>query len=160
MALHRKHFLGTVAALAAEWCEGEPPIPDFVAGVEVFVNPRLRRAAGRCLFVRVSTGWDLSHIEIHPAVAKAPADRGETLLHEVAHAAAGAAAGHGYAWKVYARLLGAEPSACSDIPSVRESLPVRAKCWGCGWKWHKTRALKRSATRYRCPSCGGALAPV
>ncbi|WP_428101371.1 SprT-like domain-containing protein [Candidatus Rariloculus sp.] len=47
------------------------------------------------------------------AVNGAPGAVTDTILHEIAHALAGSAAGHGPAWKATARRLGAIPKSCA-----------------------------------------------
>ena len=60
--------------------------------------------------------WDTSTIEVGTShAARAPmAKVRETILHEIAHAIAGAEAGHGPRWKVVARGLGISESASPD----------------------------------------------
>lgn len=57
----------------------------------------------------------------------------DTILHEIAHALAGAAAGHGYQWKLTAQSVGAKPVACVDSADI-EMVPARweAYCPNCG----------------------------
>lgn len=50
------------------------------------------------------------------AVQGAPNQVTDTILHEIAHALAGPDAGHGPAWKVIARTLGATPKSCAPEP--------------------------------------------
>lgn len=47
------------------------------------------------------------------AVDGMPDQVADTILHEIAHALAGASAGHGPAWKAVARQLGATPKSCA-----------------------------------------------
>lgn len=71
----------------------------------------------------------------------------ETILHEIAHAIAGAAAGHGPRWKMVARNLGVRPTARKA--SVMPPGKWHGHC-GCGWP-HR---LHRKPTRtYRCNTC-------
>ena len=60
--------------------------------------------------------WDTATIEVGTSyAARAPmAKAQETILHEIAHAIAGADAGHGPGWKVVARGLGISESASPD----------------------------------------------
>ena len=64
----------------------------------------------------------------------------ETLLHEIAHALAGAAAGHGSRWKAVARGLGCSASRClpEDAPRVPGA-------------WTGTCPAGHTATRHRRP---------
>src|SRR5689334_24415568 len=45
-------------------------------------------------------------------VLNSEAEVRDTLLHEIAHAVAGKAAGHGPEWKKYAAAVGAKPERC------------------------------------------------
>ena len=53
----------------------------------------------------------------------------DTILHEIAHALAGPGAGHGPAWKVIARRLGATPKSCApeSDEARRQRASIRAK---------------------------------
>lgn len=53
----------------------------------------------------------LIRIARHHAIGHAEADIRDTVLHEIAHALAGHAAGHGPVWKAVARRIGATPRA-------------------------------------------------
>lgn len=74
----------------------------------------------------------------------------DTLLHEIAHALAGPAAGHGPAWKAVAVRLGATPRACdTSHDAVTEPGDWRAHCPACAKTFHLYRR-PRSLTGYRC----------
>jgi predicted SprT family Zn-dependent metalloprotease len=74
----------------------------------------------------------------------------DTLLHEIAHALAGPAAGHGPAWKALAARLGAVPRSCeSSGQAVVEPGDWRATCPACARTFHLYRQ-PRSLTGYRC----------
>ena len=49
----------------------------------------------------------------------------DTVYHEVAHALAGARAGHGYEWKEWARLLGADPTSCGSVEKIDKMAGVK-----------------------------------
>jgi len=64
-----------------------------------------------------------------------------TLLHEIAHALAGRAAGHGPAWRAVCLRIGARPERLSldcDMPEGR----WQATCGGCGRLHHRHRRPK------------------
>jgi predicted SprT family Zn-dependent metalloprotease len=74
----------------------------------------------------------------------------DTLLHEIAHALAGPAAGHGPKWKAIAIRLGATPRACeSSGQAVVEPGDWQATCPTCGKTFYLYRR-PRSLTGYRC----------
>lgn len=52
----------------------------------------------------------------------------DTILHECAHAIAGAGAGHGPAWKHAVRMLGGNPSRTSDAENGRDAAPWVGTC--------------------------------
>ena len=56
----------------------------------------------------------LIRVAIHHAVAGDPRGIRDTILHEIAHALAGAKSGHGPAWKAIARRIGATPKARAE----------------------------------------------
>lgn len=72
----------------------------------------------------------------------------ETILHEIAHAIAGAAAGHGPRWQTVARNLGVRPvrRKASKMPPGR----YRGVC-SCGYPHNFHR---RPKLVYRCDTCG------
>ena len=83
----------------------------------------------------------------------------DTLLHEVAHALAGARAAHGHIWKDAARRLGARPRACADDIHDEETSRILGR-WalvdiGSGevWRWWPTQpaAVRAGATRWFVP---------
>jgi predicted SprT family Zn-dependent metalloprotease len=76
----------------------------------------------------------------------------DTLLHEIAHALAGRAAGHGPLWKAMCRRVGAKPERLSS----EALMPVgrwRAVCGGCGALHHKHRRPKQMVGWW-CRRCG------
>ena len=73
------------------------------------------------------------------AVESPPAEVRDTILHEIAHALAGASAGHGPAWKEVARRIGATPKARAE-----ESAEARQRNEAA-----KARFRKGMETRFR-----------
>src|SRR3954451_24473133 len=74
----------------------------------------------------------------------------DTLLHEIAHAIAGPAAGHGPAWKAVALRLGATPRACDNShETVVTPGDWQATCPACQKTVHRYRRPK-SLNGYRC----------
>ena len=74
----------------------------------------------------------------------------DTLLHEIAHALAGHAAGHGPVWQAIAAHIGAKPERCDTSPDTK--LPpgqFKATCPKCAKVFTRIRAPKARAT-YRC----------
>jgi len=73
-----------------------------------------RRAIGRCIhrkkFIEISRHYIplLSDDEVK-----------DVILHEIAHAIAGYKAGHGPKWKEVAKMIGADPTRCANIPPER-----------------------------------------
>lgn len=74
----------------------------------------------------------------------------DTLLHEIAHALAGPAAGHGPKWKAVAVRLGATPQSCETTgQAVVQPGDWQATCPSCKKTLHLYRQ-PRSLTGYRC----------
>ena len=74
----------------------------------------------------------------------------DTLLHEIAHALAGHAAGHGPVWQAVAARIGAKPERCDTSPDTK--LPPgawKATCPECRNVATRIRRPKPGA-RYRC----------
>jgi len=75
----------------------------------------------------------------------------DTILHEIAHALAGHAAGHGPKWKKMCREVGATPTRCGEA-----KMPAgqwQAVCPGCGWTYTRHRRPAQHAG-YHCTGCG------
>jgi predicted SprT family Zn-dependent metalloprotease len=76
----------------------------------------------------------------------------DTLLHEVAHALAGRAAGHGPLWQAMCRRVGAK----AERLSFEAVMPLgrwRAVCGGCGMLHHRHRRPKHMVGWWCC-RCG------
>lgn len=80
-----------------------------------------------------------------------------TILHEIAHALAGPAAGHGAKWKAIARKLGAPTERCT-----RADTGVDPKytlwCTRCGKRirdYHRKPRRNYDSGRFRHAACGG-----
>ncbi len=88
-----------------------------------FAFDNAKRRAGLCNFTerRISVSKYL-------AARFSDDDIHQTLLHEVAHALAGAAAGHGPAWKRVARELGYVGSATHALETATELAPWVGTC--------------------------------
>ena len=107
---------------------------------------RARRRFGSCDYGRRQIT-----LSVHLARINTLAQCMDTVLHEVAHAIAGQAAGHGPAWKEACRLVGAQPERCYTADEVKQppSKYVRY-CPSCG---HATPLYRRSRKMYACGKC-------
>jgi predicted SprT family Zn-dependent metalloprotease len=76
----------------------------------------------------------------------------QTLLHEIAHAQAGAAAGHGLAWRRAADRLGYTGRRTIDIPEARQQARWRAVCPN----GHEHLRHRRPPAGARCGPCARA----
>ena len=75
----------------------------------------------------------------------------DTILHEIAHALAGHAAGHGPEWKKVAASIGAKPVRCFSTDKVNTVKGrYRYRCYGCG---HTTNRHKRPSSPIACRKC-------
>ena len=102
---------------------------------------RSTKTLGMCFYCDKCIGLSWDYV-----VANDPAHVVDTIYHEIAHALAGHAAGHGPMWQVIAKTLGASPHACSN-DHVR-SYKYRATCQ-CGT--HQRHGKPKIARR--CTSC-------
>ena len=112
-----------------------------------FAFNRRRRALGICHF-------DDRRIELSSLFVTANDEAAvrDTLLHEIAHALAGPAAGHGPAWKKICVKIGATPERLDTQASMPRGV-WRATCAGCGHEHHRHRRPPKGASYY-CRSCG------
>jgi predicted SprT family Zn-dependent metalloprotease len=82
------------------------------------------------------------------------ADVRETLLHEIAHAVAGPAAGHGRVWQGIARQLGAKPERCATGVEMPKGNVVGTCAPDCGTEHFRHRMPpKRLLNAYQCMDC-------
>jgi predicted SprT family Zn-dependent metalloprotease len=112
-----------------------------------FAFNRRKTQMGLCLY-----GVRAVELSTHFVERNGPEVVRETLLHEIAHALAGRAAGHGPDWKAVCRRVGALPERLSweaDMPVGR----WQAVCGGCGMLHHRHRRPKRMVGWY-CAHCG------
>ncbi|WP_428388587.1 SprT-like domain-containing protein [Mucisphaera sp.] len=107
---------------------------------------RRKRVLGLCCFTDRRIELSRVYVELHGRE-----EIRETVLHEIAHAQAGAKAGHGLAWKAACLRLGISPRVRGDaaMPEGR----WRAVCGGCGEAHHRYRKPMRGRVYY-CRACG------
>ena len=98
-----EHRLVEVAALARELMDAHG------LGNWTFRFSGARTRLGEC-----REREQLIRVSLRHAVAGDPEAVRDTILHEIAHALAGAKAGHGPAWKVIAKRIGATPRARAE----------------------------------------------
>ncbi len=92
----------------------------------------------------------------------------DTVLHEIAHALVGFAAGHNYKWKAMARKVGANPTRTAEaVPDeVRARVgevhaKYRSTCGGCGQVYYFHRMTRGwMEGRKVCAGCRTSLTPV
>ena len=75
----------------------------------------------------------------------------DTILHEIAHAIAGHAAGHGPEWKRVCVRIGCKPERCysSEDTNIIAG-KYRAVCGGCGKEYSRHKRVPRGR-RHACP---------
>ena len=147
------------------------PISEDIVAVEV--NPRLRRAVGRCVIVKTYFyGEKDFKIELNPAVVQDSVPDSEletTILHELLHTCPGCW-NHGKTWRSYAakvnRAYGynvARLIHCETAAKRRNEIePYKyiVKCKSCGKVVAKRKRIcdiVSYPSHYYCKKCGGAL---
>jgi predicted SprT family Zn-dependent metalloprotease len=130
-----------------------------------FAYNRRKRALGVCYcskkIIQLST-YFVDHNEDHYVR--------DIVLHEIAHALAGKAAGHGYLWKLKCMEIGAKPDrVCCDpavkMPEVNHNVVYKAECPRCKQVYKKYRLsknLRNPNARFYCamPSCKRSMVRV
>jgi len=109
---------------------------------------RRRRAMGLCHYAHRRIELSLPFV-----LANGEARVRDTILHEIAHALAGHAAGHGPRWRAICRRIGATSQRCGQATMPQG--PWRAACPACNRAFHRHRRPP-SHCRYACPHCGPA----
>ena len=96
-------------------------------GWTAMVNTRTTRTYGLCRYRerRIEVSWQIARLNDK-------AETMNTILHEVAHALAGGAAGHGDKWKAVCIDIGARPERCYDAQVVNVPWKWLLVCDGCG----------------------------
>jgi predicted SprT family Zn-dependent metalloprotease len=79
------------------------------------------------------------------------AEVSDVIRHEIAHALAGANAGHGAAWKRQCMITGARPSRCYSEKVVTPQARWRVECPSCGLSGQRHR---KPRARSFHPPCG------
>jgi predicted SprT family Zn-dependent metalloprotease len=139
--------------------------------VPVTWNARLRRTAGRCLFITESPHGSKAAaankqrsaaIELSPRVLDDPERLRSTLAHEMCHAAQWLLDGvakppHGEAFRKWARTVEARVPglAITTRHSYEVTCRFRYECIGCAQPYGRHARL--DLERRRCGRCGGAL---
>lgn len=115
-----------------------------------FAWHRKRRAFGSCSYPRKTIYVSLHFVESGESEGVLK----DTVLHEIAHAIAGASAGHGPAWKRAALKVGARPERCgeSDIPFEKHGYKWMRHCKSCGQRigYHRKPSVRRRSSCSRC----------
>jgi len=109
---------------------------------------RRKRALGTCHY-----GPRRIELSTHFVVANDADEVRDTVLHEIAHALAGPATGHGPAWKAACVRIGARPE---RLAPARVAMPAgrwRAACPGCG-ATHSRHRRPLKGRAYFCRTCG------
>ena len=87
-----------------------------------------RKSIGLCVFNHKEVQFSIHYTGVDEDQWK------DTVLHEIAHALAGRAAGHGPAWRAMCRKIGAKPERCVSDSQVVEAAPFAWEqiCGSCG----------------------------
>jgi len=82
-----------------------------------------KRRCGNCHFGK----WRITLSRYYVSMNN-EAEVRDTILHEIAHAMAGADAGHGLVWQKVARSIGAKPQRCADASVSMPKPPWKIVC--------------------------------
>lgn len=105
-----------------------------------------KRFVGRCFYQRKIIEYSKWFLESPPEEIR------DVLLHEIAHALAGSAAGHGPEWKVVAARIGARPERCTNRAVSKAKPNYVLACPECDRQWPRFR-LRQRTHLMRCPYC-------
>ena len=130
------------------------------SNLKITWNKRMTKTAGYCYY-SISTETRDSKIELSDKVIDNAERARDTLIHELCHAAAwvidGKKAGHGPAWKYWAKKANHKHP---DLPIISRchQYEVHTKynyqCNGCGQVFGR-HSKSIDASRHRCSKCGG-----
>lgn len=108
---------------------------------------RRKRSLGLCYYQRKRI-----ELSVHFVIANDAVEVRDTILHEIAHALAGQAAGHGPRWKAICQRIGARPQRL-DVQAVMPRGRWQATCPGCGRRFTRHRRPQQNR-HYACVHCG------
>lgn len=110
-----------------------------------------KRRAGACRYGTrtISLSRPLTHLHDETEVR-------ETVLHEIAHALAGPAAGHGPQWQSIATAIGSTGARCVDADAPRLEGDWRGRCPA----GHEADRHRRPTRVLLCTRCPGTLPPL
>lgn len=109
-----------------------------------FQFDRSKRRIGYCQFIKKYISLSEPYTRIN-AVEHIK----DTILHEIAHALAGAAAGHGIEWKLIAQSIGARPETCARAEELElPKSPYQAVCQFCQHTFRRFRLTRRCHENY------------
>lgn len=74
----------------------------------------------------------------------------DTILHEIAHALAGARCGHGYKWRLKAKEIGCTGTRCYSNAVIQPKGKYIYKCSECGEETHYHQRARRN---FACRTC-------
>ncbi len=118
-----------------------------------FAFNHAKRQLGVCRYTQKRIELSLHFVKANDALAVR-----DTILHEVAHALAGAEAGHGPAWKAACMRIGAKPQRL-DFEAVMPQGRWQATCPACGYRYQRHRRPTAGST-YHCRTCGADKGPL
>lgn len=109
-----------------------------------------KRRAGLCRYDKhlISLSKPLTALYSHEQVR-------ETVLHEIAHALAGAPAGHGQSWRAVARRIGASGQRCVDPQAPTVPAPWVGRCRA----GHRHERFRRPSRPMSCIRCAPRFSP-
>lgn len=109
-----------------------------------------KRRAGMCRYDKrlISLSKPLTALYTHEQVR-------ETVLHEIAHALAGAPAGHGPSWRRIARRIGASGQRCVDTQAPTLPAPWVGLCAA----GHRHERFRRPTRPMSCIQCAPRFSP-
>ena len=128
--------------------------------LEITWNKRMTKTAGFCYYSK-SLGVRKCRLELSDKVIDSPERIRDTLIHELCHAATwlinGVQAGHGPAWKHWAKIAN---KVHPDLPIISRchqyeiNTKYNYKCNGCGATFGR-HSKSIDPSKHRCATCGG-----
>lgn len=108
-----------------------------------------KQALGTCYYDRKVIAFSVYYLESDPEQVT------DTLLHEVAHALAGAKAGHGAVWKMQALAIGCDATRTSTAYRTTSTAKYNyfMECPTCKRRWYRHRMRRRNHGS-TCPDDG------
>ena len=154
--MNHKEILSTALAIREEIIQRFPEYTAVLRSAPFRVSTRTSTSLGICRFKGGKPFEIVLSFNAFQHDANASEFR-DIVLHEMAHAIAGIRAGHGFAWQVVARRIGARTERTCGTLAISPVTLVSVACYVCNGDLkvtkHRAARVRNGTQRYRHNRC-------